>query len=101
AKHPGLGEWVADLPGGAPCIGVVSLRRCADGPHAGFAPQLPAAFAHPPDRLLEIGWRFHIQHWGRGYATETGRALVRRAFERHAAAAVCAFALVENGASLA
>jgi [ribosomal protein S5]-alanine N-acetyltransferase len=30
---------------------------------------------------IEIGWHVARRHWGRGFATETGRALVVRAFE--------------------
>jgi ribosomal-protein-alanine N-acetyltransferase len=36
----------------------------------------------PPDEEdVEVGWHFHPTLWGRGYATEIGRAAARRAFE--------------------
>ncbi|PST19178.1 GNAT family N-acetyltransferase [Rhizobium sp. JAB6] len=33
-----------------------------------------------PRNAVEIGWRISAQHWGKGYATEAGVALVRHAF---------------------
>jgi RimJ/RimL family protein N-acetyltransferase len=33
------------------------------------------------DCPLEIGWRLHRDHWGRGYASEAARAIVDHAFE--------------------
>jgi RimJ/RimL family protein N-acetyltransferase len=36
----------------------------------------------PPDEEdVEVGWHFHPTLWGRGYATEIGRAAAQRAFE--------------------
>ena len=36
----------------------------------------------PPDEEdVEVGWHLHPEMWGRGYATEIGRAAARRAFE--------------------
>jgi ribosomal-protein-alanine N-acetyltransferase len=36
----------------------------------------------PPDEEdVEVAWHFHPRVWGRGYATEIGRAAARRAFE--------------------
>ena len=36
----------------------------------------------PPDEEdVEVGWHLHPGMWGRGYATEIGRAAARRAFE--------------------
>jgi [ribosomal protein S5]-alanine N-acetyltransferase len=36
----------------------------------------------PPDEEdVEIAWHLHPRLWGRGYATEIGRAAARRAFE--------------------
>jgi hypothetical protein len=36
----------------------------------------------PGDEDLEMGWQLHPATWGRGYATEAGRALARWAFGR-------------------
>ena len=36
----------------------------------------------PPDDEFEVGWQFRLDAWGHGYATETGLALARWAFEQ-------------------
>jgi RimJ/RimL family protein N-acetyltransferase len=36
----------------------------------------------PPDEEYEMGWQLHPEAWGHGYATETGLALARWAFEQ-------------------
>ncbi|MEQ8839961.1 MAG: GNAT family N-acetyltransferase [Acidimicrobiales bacterium] len=45
------------------------------------------AGTHRPQRAdwpgLECGWTFDPAHWGRGYATEAGRATVEWAFANH------------------
>ncbi|MFK0163343.1 GNAT family N-acetyltransferase [Rhizobium sp. NPDC090279] len=35
---------------------------------------------HLPRDAVEIGWRLSVRHWGNGYATEAGAALMRHAF---------------------
>jgi RimJ/RimL family protein N-acetyltransferase len=35
----------------------------------------------PGDEDVEVAWHLHPRVWGRGYATEIGRAAARRAFE--------------------
>jgi RimJ/RimL family protein N-acetyltransferase len=34
----------------------------------------------PAEEDVEVGWHLHPAYWGRGYATEIGRAAVQRAF---------------------
>jgi RimJ/RimL family protein N-acetyltransferase len=41
-------------------VGVCGLQRLADGP------------------IIEIGWKLAPDHWGKGYATEAARAVLRR-----------------------
>jgi RimJ/RimL family protein N-acetyltransferase len=36
----------------------------------------------PPDDEFEIGWQLRPGAWGRGYATESGLALARWAFDQ-------------------
>lgn len=42
---------------------------------------------HRPEREdwpgIEIGWSLHPEHWGRGYATEAGRAAIDWVFANH------------------
>ena len=52
-----------------------------------------------PDDEPELGYRLIASAWGRGYATEGSRALVRRAFESLGARRVYATAMVANVAS--
>jgi RimJ/RimL family protein N-acetyltransferase len=92
----GVGWWVVDQADGDTCIGGVALKRLSEGNHAALGPLVAGA---DDDELMEIGWRFHERYWGRGYATETGRALVQRAFEAHGFPRVCAVALTTNTGS--
>jgi RimJ/RimL family protein N-acetyltransferase len=50
--------------------------------------------------MLELGYRLQRQAWGRGLATEGGRALVRYAFEELDEPAVDACADPGNAASI-
>jgi len=50
---------------------------------------------------LEIGWTFHPDHWGRGYATESGRAAVDWAFANHGDNILYSCILPDNAASQA
>ena len=73
-----LQQWVAEdgrmrEPAGRWAI---ELRR--DGRVVGGATLLPLT----PDEEFEIGWQLHPDAWGNGYATETGLALARWAFEQ-------------------
>ena len=58
------GRWAVELRRGGRLIGGATL--------------LPL----PPDEEFEMGWQLHPQEWGHGYATETGLALARWAFEQ-------------------
>jgi RimJ/RimL family protein N-acetyltransferase len=49
-----------------------------DGAVVGGATLLPLM----PDDEYEVGWQLHPDAWGNGYATETGQALARWAFEQ-------------------
>ena len=73
-----LQQWMAEdermlVPAGRWAI---ELRQ--DGTVIGGATLLPL----PPDDEYEIGWQLNQDAWGHGYATETGTALARRAFEQ-------------------
>ena len=62
----GFGLWAAELPGVAPFIGFVGLA----------VPRFEAPFTP----CVEIAWRLGRAHWGHGYVTEAGRALLRHGF---------------------
>jgi RimJ/RimL family protein N-acetyltransferase len=66
AAH-GFGLWAAELKGENKLIGYIGLAVPE------WLPQvLPA---------VEVGWRLHPDNWGKGLATEGGRASVRHGFE--------------------
>lgn len=75
----GYGLWCLDLNGEA--IGFTGL-------------------AHPWFRDgVEIGWRVRSQYWGRGYATEAARAVLRCGFEEVGFDEIISFTAVTNAAS--
>lgn len=78
----GYGLWAAELPGIAPFIGFIGLQW--------------ATFPAPFTPALEVGFRLAAEHWGRGYATEGGRAAVRFALERAAVDEVVSFTAAVN-----
>ena len=49
--------------------------------------------------FYEIGYRFIEKHWGKGYATEAGKAFIEYAFDNLKADAVYAYADAGNGNS--
>jgi RimJ/RimL family protein N-acetyltransferase len=66
-EEEGWGLWAVEVPGGPSFIGFVGLSRPTFEEH--FTP------------AVEVGWRLAREHWGRGYATEAGRAALRHGFE--------------------
>jgi len=56
--------------------------------------------SHWPERAdwpgIEIGWSLHPDHWGKGYATEGGRATIGYVFEHHDVTEVFSVILEDN-----
>jgi RimJ/RimL family protein N-acetyltransferase len=75
-----LGPFVVRQAGGF--VGLVGLTRTDFD--AGFTP------------AIEIAWRLAFDHWGRGYATEAARAVVRDAFDRLGLAEIVAVTTPDN-----
>lgn len=87
----GLGIWAAVEKSTGAFLGWFCLRPGSDW-----------MFAHlsgwgPDD--LEIGYRLHKAAWGKGYATEASRAIVRKAFTELDAKRIVSSALLSNVAS--
>lgn len=73
-----LQQWTAEDQRLTPPAGRWAIELREDGQVIGGATLLPL----PPDDEFEVGWQLRPQAWGRGYATETGLALARWAFEQ-------------------
>lgn len=86
----GFGLWVVRTVAGQEVIGYLGLSMPA------FLSELI-----PADRMpaVEIGWRLHPGHWGRGYATEGANAALQAAFETLQLKEVCSAPQSANPAS--
>lgn len=73
-----LERWLADDEQMLTPAGRWAVERRENGQVVGGASLLPLA----PDEEFEIGWALHPHAWGHGYATETGLALARWAFDQ-------------------
>jgi RimJ/RimL family protein N-acetyltransferase len=83
----GFGQWIVEVPGAAPVIGVVGLARIAYE-----APFTPA---------VELAWRLAKPWWGRGYATESARATIDYGFTQLGLDELIAVTVPANRASRA
>ena len=85
-ERHGFGLWAAELRETRELIGFVGLAEPA------FIPELIGS--------VEVGWRLARAFWGRGLATEGGRAALDAAFEDLALDEVCSIGHPDNGAAL-
>lgn len=83
----GWGLWAVEVTGGEPFVGFVGLA----------VPYFQASFTP----CVEIGWRLAYGVWGRGYATEAAREVLRQAFGSLGFDEVVSFAVPANHRSLA
>jgi ribosomal-protein-alanine N-acetyltransferase len=81
AEH-GFGLWAAELRETGEFIGYVGLA----------VPRFTAVFTP----CVEIGWRLALAHWGKGFATEGARAVVRHAFDVIGLAEIVSFTVPAN-----
>lgn len=79
-----LGAMIARYEAFGPPFMAHALVERATGEIVGttLLKPVPISAGHPPGDDVEIGWHLARRHWGRGLATEAGRALVDHAF-RH------------------
>jgi len=73
-----LQQWIADNGRMLTPAGRWAVELRSAGSIVGGATLL----ALPPDEEYEIGWQLNRASWGKGYATETGLALARWAFDQ-------------------
>lgn len=86
ARH-GFGPWAVEIQGVTEFAGFIGLA----------IPSFEAPFAP----AVEVAWRLHREHWGKGYATEGARAAMQFAFSQLDLPEVVAFTVPENLRSLA
>jgi RimJ/RimL family protein N-acetyltransferase len=72
-----------------------------EGRFVGYAGIMPSSPDHPLRPHAEIGWRLARGAWGRGYATEAGRAALRDIFDRIGFAEVLSYTSPDNARSQA
>lgn len=76
-------------------LGMFSVREGPDGAPVGWAGLQPLEGTEE----IEVGYAFGPSAWGRGYATEAARAVVRWGFEERSLERIVAIAYPENDAS--
>ena len=91
-KPGGYGAWAIIEKASGEFVGGCSLRPGTDA-------DVATAMGYGPDDV-EVGYGLRKPSWGRGYATELVRALVRRAFTELGAVSVVACVTVDNLASV-
>jgi RimJ/RimL family protein N-acetyltransferase len=70
--HPVHAVWAVELTESAQVVGTLLLK-----PIPASGPELPLQ----PSPDTEIGWHFHPDHWGNGYATEAASVALRHGFD--------------------
>ena len=82
-------------------LGMWAVVPDAVGVPVGTVLLLPLPVAGVLTDDVEIGWHFHPDHWGHGYATEAARAVLGHAFNDLGLPVVNAIAYAGNKASFA
>ena len=78
----GFGLWAVEIPNVTRFAGYVGLS-------------VPGFIAHFTP-CVEIGWRLAAEHWGRGYATESARAVLMFGFRNLGLSEIVSFTVPGN-----
>ena len=70
-----VGHWRVDR------YGLWAVERTDDGVFLGFTGLAAPVSSPGMPSFVEIGWRFAVEAWGHGYATEAARAAVAWGFD--------------------
>jgi RimJ/RimL family protein N-acetyltransferase len=81
-EEHGFGPWALEITNVVPFAGFVGLS----------VPRFVSHFTP----CVEIGWRIAAEHWGRGYATESARAVLAFGFERLLLREIVSFTVPDN-----
>ena len=82
----GFGAFAVELKATGEFIGFVSL----------MIPDFEAHFIP----CVEIGWRLAHKFWGKGYATEAAKAVLKSGFEKHGLKEIVSFTSILNQPSM-
>jgi RimJ/RimL family protein N-acetyltransferase len=82
-------------------FGLWAVERQADGRFLGFTGLAAPTFKAHFTPCVEVGWRFAVEAWGHGYATEAARAALRFGFENLDLAEIVSFTVPANTRSRA
>ena len=96
---PGFLRDYRDLPDGMGCFAATEQHGGAPVGWFGLRPPSSAGLDRRASGTAELGYRLFPAAWGRGYATEGARAMVRQAFTALGVERVVATAMTVNIAS--
>ena len=82
-KHNGYGRWAVCLKATNEFLGWCGLK-----------------YENNNNNEVDLGFRFYKKHWGKGYATEAGKACVNYAFSTLKINEIVGRAYIENSASI-
>jgi RimJ/RimL family protein N-acetyltransferase len=82
-------------------LGLWAVERVADGAFLGFTGLASPAAAPDLPPFVEIGWRFAVDAWGHGYATEAARAAVGWGFDVYGLGEIASWTTIRNERSRA
>ncbi len=114
--HPKVGEWLGGVRDRAASDAFVDRVQAHDAAHGhgfwvverkadGRVIGMTGVWWVPPEMAMpdtaEIGWRFHPDAWGRGYATEAAKAALAYGFDVLNLSEIVAFTARTNLASQA
>ncbi len=85
-KKHGFGLFACVLKDSSKFIGYVGLKL--------------QDFEAPFTPCIEIGWRLAYEAWGKGYATEAARAVLKAAFENYGLQEIVSFTVPMNDRSI-
>lgn len=72
-------------------FGLFAVELLATSEFIGFVGLSVPSFQSSFTPCVEVGWRLVFEHWGKGYAPEAARAVLKDGFERHGLSEIVSF----------